>query len=147
MTERRLGYALLGLLLAGLAIVEVATDGVGLWQLLVFAVLPDIALFVGFGGTKLERGQLHPRAVPLYNALHRFGGPLLLGGSAFWFGRPWLVAAVAWAAHVAFDRALGYGLRDGNGFQRRHLDEAGFDAALGIRSLPQHRPELKKVPR
>jgi hypothetical protein len=117
MNERRLIYALLGLVLAGTAIVEVARNGVGLWQLLVFAAGPDIALFFGMG-SNLDRGQLHPRAVPLYNALHRFGGPLLLGVGALWAGAPWLVAALAWAAHIAFDRALGYGLRDREGFQR-----------------------------
>jgi hypothetical protein len=117
MNERRLIYTLLGLVLAGTAIVEVARNGVGFWQLLVFAAGPDIALFFGMG-SNLDRGQLHPRAVPLYNALHRFGGPLLLGVGALWAGAPWLVAALAWAAHIAFDRALGYGLRDREGFQR-----------------------------
>jgi Domain of unknown function (DUF4260) len=146
MNERRLGYLLLGLVLTALAIFEVVANGVGLWQLLVFAVLPDIALLLGMGGSNLERGQLHPRAVPLYNALHRFGGPLLLGGSAFWFGRAWLVAALAWGAHIGFDRALGYGLRDRSGFQRRPFDETG-ETALASRSFVQSRRELKKVPR
>jgi hypothetical protein len=117
MNEHRLIYTLVGLGFAGTAIVEVAWHGVGLWQLLVFAAGPDIALFFGMG-SNLDRGQLHPRAVPLYNALHRFGGPLLLGVGALWAGAPWLVAALAWAAHIAFDRALGYGLRDREGFQR-----------------------------
>jgi hypothetical protein len=116
-SRHRLAYALLGLALLGLAILEVARHGVGLWQLLAFAAAPDAALFVGIGAN-LDRGQLHPRAVPLYNALHRFGGPALLAASAFWTGTPWLVAALAWAAHIAFDRALGYGLRDRQGFQR-----------------------------
>jgi len=117
MNERRLVCTLLGLVLAGSATFEVAWHGVGLWQLLVFAVMPDSALILGMGAD-LDRGQLHPRAVPLYNALHRFGGPLLLGVAALWAGAPWLVAALAWAAHIAFDRGLGYGLRDRQGFQR-----------------------------
>jgi Domain of unknown function (DUF4260) len=115
--SRRLPYALVGVALVGLAIVVVARDDVGLWQLLVFAVFPDGTLFLGIGAN-LDRGQLHPRAVPPYNALHRFAGPVLLGAGGFWAGTPWLVAALAWAAHVAFDRALGYGLRDRHGFQR-----------------------------
>jgi Domain of unknown function (DUF4260) len=80
--------------------------------------LPDVALFVGIG-MNLDRDQLHPRAVPLYSALHRFGGPVLLGLSAYWAGAPWLVAALAWAAHIAFDRALGYGLRGRAGLASR----------------------------
>jgi hypothetical protein len=137
MNERRLGYALLGFVLA--------KHGVGLWQLLVFAVLPDIALFLGIG-TNLDHGQLHPRAVPLYNTLHRFAGPVILGLSAFWAGAPWLVAALAWAAHIAFDRALGYGLRDRAGFQRHPLDERA-DKALTTKSLLRNPVEPKKVPR
>ena len=124
MNERRFVYTLLGLGLAGGGIVEVAWHGVGLWQLLVFAVMPDIALFLGMGADH-DRGQLHPRAVPVYNALHRFEAPLLLGVGAFWAGAPWLVAALAWAAHIAFDRALGYGLRGRKGFQAHPTRGAG----------------------
>jgi len=118
----RRGYALLALGLAVLAIFMVVQRDVGLWQLLVFAVLPDVALFVGIG-ENLKRGQRHPRAVPLYNALHGFALPGLLGVSAFWTGSAWLVAALAWSTHIAIDRSLGYGRRDRAGFQRRPRDE------------------------
>ena len=47
----------------------------GWWQFFAFGAAPDIALFVGIA-PGLAKGQLHPRAVPLYNALHRFAGPL-----------------------------------------------------------------------
>mgnify|MGYP006198445953 CR=1 FL=1 len=50
----------------------------GLWQFFVFGAMPDIALLLGIG-SGLAKGQLHPRAVPLYNALHRFAGPAVLG--------------------------------------------------------------------
>lgn len=84
-----------------------------------FGLGPDVALLFG-AGRGLERGQLHPRAVPLYNALHRFWGPLALAVLAVAAGLPaaWLVGALAWAAHVAVDRAVGYGLRTRDGFQR-----------------------------
>ena len=67
-----------------------------------------------------SRQQLHPRAVPLYNALHRFVGPALLAAAALsgLVGSWGLVAALAWAFHVALDRAVGYGLRTREGFQR-----------------------------
>ena len=118
MTARRLLYVLLALVLPAVATFEVVEHDTGLWQLLVFALLPDLALFAGVG-SGMARGQLHPRAVPLYNALHRFIGPVVLVASTYWIGVPWLVAGLAWAAHVNFDRALGYGLRDAAGFQRR----------------------------
>jgi hypothetical protein len=117
-TARRLLYALLAPVLLALTVFEVVEHDTGLWQLLVFALLPDLALFAGIG-SGLARGQLHPRAVPLYNALHRFIGPVVLIAAGYWIGVPWLVAGLAWATHIAFDRALGYGLRDPAGFQRR----------------------------
>ena len=102
----------------GLLALAIEIAGVGTWQLWVAFVLPDVALLAG-AARGLERGQLAPRAVPLYNALHRFPGPLLLGGAALlWLGLPWLVGALAWAAHIALDRAVGYGLRDPRGLQR-----------------------------
>jgi hypothetical protein len=91
--------------------------GPGAWQPWVFAVAPDLALFAGIG-RGLAPGQLHPRAVPLYNALHRLVGPAALAVASIWLGEVWLAAAMAWAAHVALDRAVGYGLRTPEGFQR-----------------------------
>ena len=82
-----------------------------------FALLPDVAVFYGLA-PGLERGQLHPRAVGPYNALHRFAGPAVVGVAAVWLGWPWVAAALAWAAHVAVDRAIGLRPRDRAGFQR-----------------------------
>jgi hypothetical protein len=78
-----------------------------------------VALVAG-AGAGLERGQLHPRAVPLYNALHRFAGPALLAAAALTglLGAGFLVGALAWAFHVALDRAAGYHLRTRDGFIR-----------------------------
>ena len=100
----RIAYATLAAALLAAAIV------VGPWQLVVAgAVAPDLALLLGAGAP--APGQLHPRAVPYYNAVHRFWGPALLAP---------LVPALglAWGFHVALDRAVGYGLRDAHGFQR-----------------------------
>ena len=56
----------------------------------------------------------------LYNALHRIWGPLLLGllAAAGVLPPALLVGALVWGFHVFFDRALGYGLRTRDGFQR-----------------------------
>jgi hypothetical protein len=115
----RLLYALLALgLLAAIAL-EIARHDTGWWQLAAFGLGPDLALLLG-AGSGLERGQLHPRAVPVYNALHRFWGPLALGALAALglVSTGFLVGALAWAFHVALDRAVGYGLRTRDGFQR-----------------------------
>jgi hypothetical protein len=85
-----------------------------------FGLGPDVALIFG-ASPGLEKGQLHPRAVPLYNLLHRFWGPVVLGAVAATGLIPsaFLVGALAWAFHIALDRSVGYELRAPDGFQRR----------------------------
>jgi hypothetical protein len=116
----RLAYATLGVLLLTALVLEAAKHGTGYWQIAAFALGPDLALFYG-AARGLEKGQLHPRAVGLYNLLHRFWGPLLLAALAWFdviaFG--FFIGALAWAIHIALDRVVGYGLRTRDGFQRR----------------------------
>ena len=113
----RLAYGLLALLLGAALAATLLAPGGGGRQALAFALLPDLALLAAAPG--LTRGQLHPRAVPLYNALHHFAGPLLLGLAALLgLGVPWLAGALAWAVHIVVDRAVGYGPRTPEGFRR-----------------------------
>jgi hypothetical protein len=107
-------------LLVPLLLAAVALELDGQWLAAAAGLLgPDIALAFG-AGRDLRPGQLHPRAVPLYNALHRLWGPVLLVAAAAAELVPaWtLVAGLAWLAHVAVDRAVGYGLRTPEGLQR-----------------------------
>jgi Domain of unknown function (DUF4260) len=110
----------LSVVLLAVLVSEVAGRGTGYWQLAAFALAPDLALFFG-AGTGLERGQLHPRAVPLYNLLHRAWLPLAVValGAVGVVPAGYLVGGLAWCLHVSVDRALGYGLRTRDGFQRR----------------------------
>ena len=108
--------ALTAVLIAALAL-EVAATDTPWWLVVVFLLGPDIALFLGIG-SGLEKGQLHPRAVPLYNALHRYWGPAALALASIVLPEGWLAAALAWALHVSVDRTVGYGLRTPEGFQR-----------------------------
>ena len=108
---KRIAYAALAAALLTASIVVMSHDG-ALWQFFAFGAAPDLALFVGIG-SGLAKGQLHPRAVPLYNALHRFIGPILLT-----FVPGFLVGALAWALHIAVDRSVGYSLRTRDGFLR-----------------------------
>jgi hypothetical protein len=107
-----LGAALAAVLLAG---------GAGGTQALALGLAPDLPLLAG-GPPGGARGQLRPRAVPLYNAVHHLAGPLLLGAAAalglLGPDRAWLAGALAWAAHLALDRALGFGPRTPEGLQR-----------------------------
>ena len=60
-----------------------------------------------------------------YNAIHNYAGPAVLGLVAF-VGPGWLMlVALAWAFHVAADRALGYGLKHPDDFQHTHLGWIG----------------------
>jgi hypothetical protein len=91
--------------------------GADAWQTWVFLVLPDVALLFGIS-SGLEKGQLHPRAVPLYNALHVPIGPVVLALLSLVIGIDWFAGALAWTAHIALDRAVGYRLRTREGFIR-----------------------------
>jgi hypothetical protein len=50
--------------------------------------------------------------------LHRYWGPAALALASLVLAEGWLAAALAWAVHVSLDRAIGYGLRTPDGFQR-----------------------------
>lgn len=120
MRWRRPAYAALGFVAISLAIGVVFWGHQSWWPLAVFAIAPDITLLVGGFGTGLRRGQLNPRAVPFYNAVHRFWAPAVLTLVALSAGSgAWIAAGLAWIAHIAFDRSLGFGLRAPDGFQRR----------------------------
>jgi hypothetical protein len=113
----RIAYAALTAVLIAALALEVAATDTPWWLVVVFLLGPDLALFVGIG-SGLEKGQLHPRAVPLYNALHRYWGPAALALASIVLPEGWLAAALAWALHISVDRTVGYGLRTPEGFQR-----------------------------
>jgi hypothetical protein len=115
---RRIAYGVLFSLLFAATVFEVARHG--MWgAALAGGIGPDLALLLG-AGTGLVKGQLHPRAVPAYNLVHRFWIPAALVTAASFgvVGLELLIAGLAWATHVAMDRSVGYGLRTREGFQR-----------------------------
>src|SRR5450755_3693831 len=114
----RVIYAALAMLLLAAISIEAITHS-NYWQIAVFGIGPDLALLYG-GGGDLAHGQINSRAVVAYNLVHRFWGPLALGAAAVAGIVPigFLVGALTWTFHVALDRALGYGLRAPDGFQR-----------------------------
>lgn len=75
-----------------------------------------------------------------YNALHSYLGPVVLGAWALATdhrhdgasGSTIVAVALIWAAHIGFDRAVGYGLKYGTRFHATHLGELG----LGRRPAP-----------
>jgi hypothetical protein len=114
---RRSAFAALTALLLVAAIAGAVVLGAGWWQLVAFGLGPDLALLAGMGAG-LAKGQLHPRAVPLYNALHSYWGPALLALATVVLPAGFLIGALAWAFHISLDRTIGYGMRTRAGFQR-----------------------------
>ena len=118
---RRLAYAVgAGALLVS-AIAVFASVDARWWVFPLFAIGPDLAFFAGVGQkSTLVHGQMPSRAVPFYNALHRVYGPIALGLLATIGLLPpaLLVGALVWGVHIFLDRAIGYGLRTPDGFQR-----------------------------
>lgn len=91
--------------------------GLGLVPLLVFGIVPHLGVLLGLGQPH-ARGQLAPRAVPIFNAMHHPALPLVtVGVAAAGVLSPfWLVGALAWLAHIVVDWAFGDGLRSEDGF-------------------------------
>ena len=88
---------------------------------LLFAVLflvPDLSMLGYLGGRKLGAAS--------YNAAHSYLIPVALGVAGLVLARPLLVGiALIWAAHIGFDRLLGYGLKYQTAFGHTHLSGRG----------------------
>jgi hypothetical protein len=89
-----------------------ALGGVAGWTYWASLLAPDIALFYDLRNAGPAQGQLSPKAARLYNLLHHPLVPVaLVAAGVSTANQPLLVAGLAWGAHVALDRALGYGFR------------------------------------
>jgi hypothetical protein len=111
---------------------------VGLVPLLVFGIVPHLTVLVGFGQPH-ARGQLAPRAVPLFNALHHPALPLVVLGLAVAGILPafWLVGALAWLSHIVVDWGFGDGLRTADGYLRgRSLRASRPDQVVPAAAAP-----------
>jgi Domain of unknown function (DUF4260) len=107
-----------GLALWALATAAFAFTGLSWWFYAVLFLAPDVS-FAGYAAG--------PRiGVAVYNALHTTVVPAIIAAVGWLAGSPLLLGlAAVWAAHVGFDRALGYGLKYGTGFGHTHLGPIG----------------------
>jgi hypothetical protein len=72
---------------------------------------------------------LGPRiGAAIYNIAHSYILPLILG-CCLWFAGHSLAIPLIWIAHIALDRALGYGLKYPTRFADTHLGRLGRDTA------------------
>jgi hypothetical protein len=92
----------------------------GRWS--VFALLfllPDLSMLGYLAGRRVGAAS--------YNTAHSYLGPALLAALGAASGaHTLLLVACIWAAHVGFDRMLGYGLKYGTRFGDTHLGRAGL---------------------
>ncbi len=117
-TGRRSAWLAAGVLLIAAAVVEASRHHLGLWPI-GFTLVPDLSFTAGIGQAS-EHGQLPRRAVGLYNLVHRPVLPLglIVAGSVGALSLLSLVVGLCWLAHITVDRAMGYGLRTPEGWQR-----------------------------
>ena len=79
------------------------------------------------GGTPGGRGRpgegalVPPGWFLLYNGLHSYVLPLLLGLAGWWAGGAVYAPLAGWVAHIGVDRALGFGLKIYPYFRHTHL--------------------------
>jgi deazaflavin-dependent oxidoreductase (nitroreductase family) len=108
-----------GLGIALFANAQSSAYGAGLVPLLLFGIAPHLPALAGIG-QRLDRGQLAPRAVPLFNAMHQPALPLVLAAlAATGILSPfWLVGALAWLSHIVVDWGFAKGLRTRDGYVR-----------------------------
>ncbi len=105
-----------GLAVLALAVYLYARGGHSWLLLAVLFLAPDLCFLAYLAGPRVG-------AVG-YTLAHSYAGPAIAAGLALLTGRP-PVAACIWAAHIGFDRLLGYGLKYPTAFQDTHLGRLG----------------------
>jgi hypothetical protein len=87
-----------------------------MWRFAIWFFLPDIAVFAYLAGPKI--------GAYCYNLTHLFVLPIIVLGMAH-FQQSELLQQVAliWAAHIAFDRTFGWGLKYKTSFMSTDMGE------------------------
>ncbi len=103
---------------AVVAIVFYALSGVSWWLFALLILAPDLSMLGYLAGPRI--GAI------AYNALHILIVPLVLALAGRFLANSTVMAvALIWIAHIAIDRALGYGLKLSTGFEDTHLGRIG----------------------
>ncbi len=101
-------------------------SGAPWWLFFLLFLAPDLSMLGYLAGPRIGAAA--------YNLAHAYAGPALLtvltlalarfGGALHTFSAI-VPVAIVWAAHIAFDRVLGYGLKSPEGFKITHLGRIG----------------------
>jgi hypothetical protein len=95
-----------------------ARSGGSWWLFALLFFTPDVGILAYLAGAKWG-------AVG-YNLLHTYSSPAVLALIGVVFPAPLtLHVALIWAAHIAFDRLFGYGLKFPEAFGATHLGQLG----------------------
>jgi hypothetical protein len=117
-----------GLGLFALAIVLYSHSGAAWWLFPVLFLVPDVSFAGYLGGPRI--------GAVVYNAAHTTLGPIVLAGFGVSLGQALpITLALVWAAHIGFDRMLGYGLKYAAGFGSTHLGRIGRGIPLPPREI------------
>lgn len=90
------------------------------WLFAVLLLVPDLSFLAYRAGE--ETGAR------VYNVMHTYTHAIIVGGLGWFAGWPVLIEiGLIWAAHIAMDRTLGYGLKYPGSFKDTHLGRMGKD--------------------
>jgi hypothetical protein len=107
----RLEWLAISIALIWIMIVEVDwSQSLNIGLVIFFLIMPDLAM-LAFPATR--SGASWPYA--LYNALHNFILWLAVASIFYLLNLDAVATILAWAIHIAIDRAVGYALRDASG--------------------------------
>lgn len=107
-----------GALEFALALLAYRSLGGSWWMFAALFLVPDLSMI----------GYLANRTLGavLYNIGHSYLSPAALAVAGYGLNAPWLHGpALIWAAHIGFDRMLGYGLKYRAAFGATHLGSRG----------------------
>jgi hypothetical protein len=100
--------------LFGLTLFFYQSDGAKWWIFLALFLWPDLFMIGYLVNVRL--------GADLYNLVHTEALPIILAGASLgWHKAEILPFALIWLAHIAFDRALGFGLKYPTSFKDTHL--------------------------
>jgi hypothetical protein len=118
----RLLLRLEGLTLFILGTAAFSQTGLSWWLYAIVFFVPDLSFAGYMAGSRT--------GAAIYNAAHTILGPAALLGVGLMLNAPiFLGIAAIWAAHIGFDRMLGYGLKYATAFGDTHLGRIGRNRA------------------
>lgn len=107
-----------GLVVAVAAIGAYTVLGGNWWIFALLILAPDLSMLGGLAGPAI--------GARTYNLVHSYFVPIAIATAGWFAGAAFLIPyMLIWVAHIAIDRALGYGLKYPASFSETHLGLIG----------------------